>query len=70
MARKKVQIESSAPEPAADPFLASIEDWVTSVLTDPKASARTKATAAQIGIKARQVRHNIAGDATEGTFFD
>lgn len=71
MARKKVQIEDPKhQEPAVDPFLASIEKWVTSVLDDPKASSRAKATAAQIGIKARQVRHNIAGDQSEGTFFD
>jgi hypothetical protein len=66
VAKKAVQEEESKP---VDPFLAKIEAWVTSVLDDPKASQRSKATAAQIGIKARAVRHDIAGDQDEGEFF-
>lgn len=64
MAKKPV--EGKKP---TDPFLARIEQWVTSVLDDPKASHRTKAAAATIGIKARAVRHDIAGDQDEGEFF-
>jgi hypothetical protein len=67
MPRKKLQ--NGEPTAVADPFLAKIEAWVMSVLDDPKASARTKATAATIGIKARATRHSIAGDEHEGTFF-
>lgn len=66
MPRKRVQNQPKSD----DPLLAKLEKAVTDILDSDKASVRQKQTAVQLGIKLALIKHQIVGDADEGSFFN
>lgn len=53
-----------------DPLLSEMDKYVLGILKDSSASARVKATAAQIGLKLLQVKKAVIGDGDDGDFFE
>ncbi len=60
---------TKAAKPAADAFIAQLEDAITKTLKSPKTSAKDRNAAIANGIKLAMIKFKINPDDGDGEFF-